>query len=101
MRARLAFLGAICLASPLIAGCSAFGEKQAVTLNWSAQRLYNAAKEKLDEGDFDKAIEYYEKLESRYPFGTLAQQGQLEIAYAYYRHDEPYPKAGRLLPGLR
>jgi len=96
MRVNLAFLRAIILtlvtaliASLGLSACSAFGEKQDVTRNWSATRLYNAAKEKLDEGDFDKAIEYYEKLESRYPFGTLAQQGQLEIAYAYYRHSEP------------
>ena len=73
-----------------LSGCTTlFGEKEDATKGWSAQRLYNAAKERLDNGDFDKAIQYYETLESRYPFGVLAQQGQLEIAYAYYRHDEP------------
>ena len=81
-------VGAAVLALTLCA-CSVFGEKNDETKGWSEQRLYNAAKNSLDEGDFDKAIQYYEKLESRYPFGILAQQGQLEIAYAYYRHDEP------------
>ena len=89
VRASLPPLAVVFVASLWLSACSSFGEKEDVTRNWSANRLYNAAKEKLDEGDFDKAIEYYEKLESRYPFGTLAQQGQLEIAYAYYRHDEP------------
>lgn len=73
----------------VLTGCSVFGEKKDVTRGWSAQRLYNAAKDRLDDGDFDGAIDFYEKLESRYPFGLLAQQGQLEIAYAYYRHSEP------------
>ena len=39
-------------------------------------------------GDSEKAIQYFEKLESRYPFGTYAQQAQMEIAYAYYRQGE-------------
>ena len=36
-------------------------------------------------GGFEKAIQHFEKLESRYPFGTYAQQAQMEIAYAHYR----------------
>lgn len=39
-------------------------------------------------GGYDRAIELFEKLESRYPFGTYAQQAQMEIAYAYYRQDD-------------
>ena len=39
-------------------------------------------------GNYDHAVELYEKLESRYPFGTYAQQAQMEIAYAYYREGE-------------
>jgi outer membrane protein assembly factor BamD len=34
-------------------------------------------------------VKYFEKLEARYPFGRYAQQAQLEIAYAYYRDNEP------------
>jgi len=66
-----------------------FGKKADPTKTWSAQRLYRAAKEKLDDGDYETAIGYYEKLDTRYPFGTLAEQGQLDIAYAYYKFDEP------------
>ncbi len=41
-------------------------------------------------GNYEKGISHYEKLESRYPFGTYAQQAQMEIAYAYYRQgDQP------------
>lgn len=72
-----------------LAGCSSWGKKPDPTKGWTAQQLYAAANEKLESGDFETAIDYFEKLESRYPFGVLAQQAQLEIAYAYYKYDEP------------
>ncbi|AMP00489.1 outer membrane assembly lipoYfiO family protein [Collimonas arenae] len=42
----------------------------------------------MNSGGYDKAIKYFEKLESRYPFGTYAQQAQMDIAYAHYRQGE-------------
>ena len=78
----LVFMGAV------LAGCSWFGEKQDITKDWSAARLYSAAKERLQNKDYEQAIDYYEKLEARYPFGPHSQQAQLDIAYAYYRNDE-------------
>ena len=41
-----------------------------------------------DRADFQQAIDYFETLEARYPFGDLALQAQLDIAYAYYRYGE-------------
>jgi outer membrane protein assembly factor BamD len=35
------------------------------------------------------AIEYYETLESRFPFGKYATQAQIDVAYAYHKFDEP------------
>ncbi|MDJ0881700.1 MAG: outer membrane protein assembly factor BamD [Gammaproteobacteria bacterium] len=55
----------------------------------SAAELYAIAKEQLDSGNFSLAIENYETLESRYPFGVYAIQAQLDVAYAYYLYDEP------------
>ena len=67
-----------------LAGCSLLPEIQDETKGWSAQKLYTSAKENLDEGDYEKAIKYFETLEARYPYGRYAQQAQLEVAYAYY-----------------
>jgi len=55
------------------------------TRNWSANKLYSEAKSELGDGNYEKAIKLYEKLESRFPYGRFAQQAQLEIAYAYYK----------------
>jgi outer membrane protein assembly factor BamD len=57
--------------------------------NMSAQELYDKAKASLTSGDYETAISTFEQLEARYPFGKFAQQAQLEIAYAYYKFDEP------------
>ena len=39
--------------------------------------------------NYDKAIEYFQKLEARYPHGIYATQSQLEVAYAYFKKQEP------------
>ncbi len=39
-------------------------------------------------GHYERAIMLFGKLESGYPFGTYAQQAQMEIAYAYYKSND-------------
>jgi outer membrane protein assembly factor BamD len=73
----------------MASGCSLLPEQVDKTKDWSANQLYTAGKESLNDKDYKEAIEYFEKLEARYPFGTYAQQAELEIAYAYYKYDEP------------
>lgn len=58
-------------------------------VNWSAADFYNEAKASLDDENYLTAIGLYESLESRYPFGTYAQQAQIDLTYAYYKNDEP------------
>jgi outer membrane protein assembly factor BamD len=72
-----------------LAGCGVFGKEIDLTENWSAARLYAEASSELDSANYAKAIELYEKLEARYPFGRYAMQSQLDVAYAHYRADEP------------
>jgi outer membrane protein assembly factor BamD len=72
-----------------VAGCGLLPEEIDDTKNWSASKLYATAKESLNEGDYEKSVKLYEKLEARYPYGAYAQQAQLEVAYAYYRASEP------------
>lgn len=71
-----------------ISGCTYFDEKgDDPTETWSAERLYSEAKGALDSGDFTKAVEYYEKLEGRFPFGVYGQQALLDLSYAYFKSD--------------
>jgi len=70
-----------------LAGCS-FLDKHDPTSGMSADKLYQEAKDALDGGQYDLAIKRYEQLEARFPYGRYSQQGQLEIAYAYYKQGE-------------
>lgn len=71
-----------------LSACGLLPEQKDETTGWSASKLYSEAKDELNAGGYDKAIKYFEKLESRYPFGTYAQQAQMDIAYAYYRQND-------------
>lgn len=82
--------GMICL---ILAACSANGPKvdpdESATQNWSAQQIYNEARENLNDGNYTRAVKLYEILSARYPNGRFAEQSMLDSAYAYYRDEEP------------
>lgn len=52
------------------------------------ERLYKEAKEALNSGYYSKAVEYYEFLETRFPFGVYGQQSLLDLAYVYYKTED-------------
>jgi len=81
----LVFLWAIAAA---VTGCASWQEYDD-TKEWSAQRLYEEAKQQRLAGNYKKAIELYRKLEARYPFGRHAQQAQIETVYTFYKFEEP------------
>ena len=82
---RLAAALAVC--ATLLAGCASL--EQDATANWTPEEHYAEAKAALQDGLYEQAIKYYEKLESRYPYGKYAQQAQIEIAYTYYKSNDP------------
>jgi outer membrane protein assembly factor BamD len=84
----LAVIAAL-LTATLLGGCGIFGEPKDETVGWSPNKLYTTAKEALNDGQYDNAVKYFEKLEARYPYGRYAQQAQVEIAYAYWKANEP------------
>jgi outer membrane protein assembly factor BamD len=72
----------------LVASCGILPDEDE-TKGWPADKIYNEAKSYLSNGQYEQAIKYYEKLEARYPYGRYAQQAQLEMAYAYFKDQEP------------
>jgi outer membrane protein assembly factor BamD len=81
----------ILIAAISMSACAIFGNPNPLdeTKGWSEQRLYATGQEKMVDKNYDKAIEYFQKLESRYPHGVYATQAQLEVAYAYFKKSEP------------
>ena len=83
------FIPCICTVFLLLGGCAWFGDKDGdEAKNWTVERLYSEAKGALDSGYYSKAVEYYEFLETRFPFGVYGQQSLLDLAYAYYKTEE-------------
>lgn len=79
---------AVLTATLLAGGCSYFKEQEDETAKWSEQKTYNQAKARLDAGSYTEAVELYEKLQARHPFGEHSQQAQLDLAYAYFKQEE-------------
>ncbi|MEK6749912.1 MAG: outer membrane protein assembly factor BamD [Pseudomonadota bacterium] len=78
-----------------LSACSSNGEKKPDgRAELSAMQLYREAKSALDSGDYEMAIQKFESLEGRFPFGPYAQQAQIDIAYAYYKFDEAESAVG-------
>ena len=57
--------------------------------DWTAEKFRTEAKAAVDAGSYEKAIKLYEALESRYPFGEDSAQTELDIAYAYFKNNDP------------
>ncbi len=74
----------------ILSGCaSTGGDPDDPTYGMSAADIYKEAKTNLQDGNYETAIQFYEKLESRFPYGNYATRAQMEVAYAYYKFDEP------------
>lgn len=84
LRAKLSVLPALALAAAaLLAGCSTTADDK--TASQSPQRIYADARDEVSSGSWDKAVALFEKLEGRAAGTPLAQQAQLEKAYAQYK----------------
>jgi outer membrane protein assembly factor BamD len=87
LRAKLSALPVLAIsAAALLAACSSTPDDK--TASWSPNKIYAEAKDELSAGAFDKAIPLLEKLEGRAAGTPLAQQAQLEKAYAHHKAGE-------------
>ena len=75
-----------------IASCGIFGGKdkaadgeRAKTNALTETQLYGRVQELLNDKSYELAVRNLQLLESRFPFGSYAEQAQLEIIYAYHQ----------------
>lgn len=89
LRTKLSVVCALFLATGalLMGGCSTTPVDK--TASMSPEQIYAEAKEELQAGAYDKAISLLEKLEGRAAGTPLAQQAQLDRAYAHYKTEQP------------
>lgn len=70
----------------LLAACSSTPKEPEYT---SEADIYHAAESQLNRSQWETAIKNLQTLEENFPFGTYAEQAQLELIYAYYMSGEP------------
>lgn len=88
LRAKLSVVCATMLTTmaTLLAGCSSAPVDK--TAGMSPNRLYAEAKDEMGASQWDKAVPLLEKLEARAAGTPLAQQAQLDKAYAQFKAGE-------------
>ncbi|MBN2647520.1 MAG: outer membrane protein assembly factor BamD [Thiotrichales bacterium] len=83
-------LSALLLSSLTLSGCSTISKLvDKPDEEKKVEEFYEDASQAFDNKQWDTAIENYEKLKAYFPYGSYAEQSYLELAYAYYRYDEP------------
>ena len=73
----------------LLAGCAGDVQEEDFTASWSAEELYTKARAYLLDSGFTVAVDHYEKLIARYPYGAYAEQARMDLAYAYFSDGQP------------
>lgn len=73
----------------VLAGCASTPDEDQVPETLSEEELYKLASNSIDHENFAEAIKTLRTLESRYPFGSFAEQAQLDIIYAYFMDYQP------------
>lgn len=68
-----------------LAGCSSSDVEIDKVPDKSAQALFVDARTALDNGLYQKAIQILSAIDSRFPFGPISHQVQLDLIYAYYK----------------
>ena len=74
------------LATLVLLGCAT--EEIDKTLKMKPEELYEEARDSMNGALYDKAIALYDKLEGRAAGTVLAQQAQLDKAYALFRNGD-------------
>ena len=74
----------------LLAGCGSTSKSEHdKTAGWSAERLYDDAREEMAAGNWNSARDRLESIEARFPFGVHAQQALIDQAYVNWKDEEP------------
>ena len=76
----------VSLLASLLSGCSSTTVDP--TAAWTPEKIYSEARDETTAGAWDRAALLFDKLEGRAAGTPLAQQAQIEKAYAQYRSGE-------------
>lgn len=90
----------VLLSSLALFGCSSNEQLPDIAADAGEQQIYDDAQGYLRSDNYDLAVRSFQLLEARYPFGSYAEQAQLEIIYAHYsayEHEAAVEAADRFI----
>ncbi len=79
------FLPVLIASALSLTACSSDSIEKDGIPDLSQEALHSKARQYMAVGDFGYAKDYLEALDSRYPFGELTDQTQLDMIYVYYK----------------
>jgi hypothetical protein len=85
----------------LSSGCGLLPEQVDKTKDWSASQLYAAAKEAMNDKNYEKAIDYFEKLEARYRLAVMPSRRSWKSPTPTTSLTNPRPRLRRLTVSSR
>ena len=72
-----------------LAGCSKKEQDPYKSFRgYSSTTLFEMGEKALSKNNYARGVKYLEALDALYPFGPYAEQGQVEIIYAYYMNGD-------------
>ena len=89
MGKRLSAWFAVVFCAMFLTACGTKGPEYDPTANWTAEQLFQDGKIEMNAGKWKEARERFTAVEARYPFGSLAQQAMINLAYVNWKDNEP------------
>lgn len=78
------------LCSLALVGCSSvFKSQEDKTQGWTADQLYQEARDNVRASEWKSASQHLKAVETRFPYSSQAQQALIDQAYVYWKDDEP------------
>lgn len=69
-----------------IVGCSS--KKKDAYKGWNAEQIYSQGQKNLNKENYAKAVQDFEALEARYPYGEYSDKAQLDLILAYSKKND-------------
>lgn len=70
----------------VLVGCASDSKRQMVDMD--AKELMDNAREATSDGQYDKALKFYDQVEARYPYSVFSRQSLLDQAYNHYQQSD-------------
>lgn len=55
----------------------------------NAEQIYAESQKNMKKENYVRAVQDFEALEARYPYGEYSEKSQLDLIYAYYKKNDP------------